>query len=361
MSANNRRKPPRPGRLLHIVLLVLAVLIIFEGRLLVSVFSKGGLEGHLTAQISELFTGRDTEASKKETETETETETGSAPAADGTAGLGAEVGLVGLDAAAADPAETESETGRTAQPESEIISSALVPEQAAAVDDSYFNDAIFIGDSRMEGFRVGSGLTKPTFLTGIGMTTENIFDTAFISTDYSDENILVFQALYNTSCKKFYVLLGTNELGTYDWEEFKENYRIVLGELQKLSPSAVIYVISVPYVEEEKVTTGDYVNNENIDKMNNILVQLCEENDCYYLNVAEALSSGHSLIPGASADGIHLNADYCRTWLDYMKTHYVIPDTADAETETETGVTETDENASQTESGSTENTEGGSL
>ena len=207
----------------------------------------------------------------------------------------------------------------------------IVPEQAVPVDDSYFSDATFIGDSRMEGFRINSGITEGTFLTGVGMDTTNIFQTPFISSPSG--NILVFQALYGTDCEKFYVLLGTNELGTYDWSEFKENYRIVLGELKKLSPNALIYVMSVPYVEEDKVTTGDYINNENVDTMNRVILELCEENGYHFLNINEVLSNGnHSLIEGATSDGVHMYPQYCEIWLNYLKNHYVPQDQEGEET-----------------------------
>ncbi len=98
---------------------------------------------------------------------------------------------------------------------------AVVPAQDTPVDDTYFADATFIGDSRMEGFHMNSGLSQGTFLTGVGMTAENIFDTPFIATA-SGTSVTVFQALWNTKCKKFYILLGTNDLGTYDWESFEE-------------------------------------------------------------------------------------------------------------------------------------------
>ena len=53
-----------------------------------------------------------------------------------------------------------------------VISSSSgfkIKKQATPVDDSYFSDAVFIGDSRVEGFHMQSGITQGTFLTGVGM------------------------------------------------------------------------------------------------------------------------------------------------------------------------------------------------
>ena len=44
-----------------------------------------------------------------------------------------------------------------------------VPE-SAPVDDSYFADAVFVGDSRTEGLRMYSGLTGAKFFSEVGLT-----------------------------------------------------------------------------------------------------------------------------------------------------------------------------------------------
>lgn len=298
MAMQKKRKPPKPGRLLHIVILVISVLVIFEGKMLVSIFSKGGVQFKVASQLSELFTGA---------EFQTETETPE---------LSSETEAVSSDNQKAAQTEAPAEAA-------DSKSYAVVPAQDTPVDDTYFADATFIGDSRMEGFHMNSGLSQGTFLTGVGMTAENIFDTPFIATA-SGTSVTVFQALWNTKCKKFYILLGTNDLGTYDWESFEENYASIVKELRKMSSDALIYIIGVPYVEESKVTTGDYINNTNVDTLNDVLIHMAEKNDCYYLDINEVLSNGnHALIQDATSDGVHMYAEYCKIWLDYMKNHYV--------------------------------------
>lgn len=46
-----------------------------------------------------------------------------------------------------------------------------------------------------------------------------------------------------------------------------------------MSSDALIYHIGVPYVEESKVTTGDYINNTNVDTLNDVLIHMAEKND----------------------------------------------------------------------------------
>lgn len=87
--------------------------------------------------------------------------------------------------------------------------------------------------------------------------------------------------MYPENCKKIYFMLGTNELGNV-WEDFTKSYRVMMSETRRLFPDAIIYAIGVPYVEEAKVTTGDYINNANVDKMNNIILNICDEGGYYF-------------------------------------------------------------------------------
>ena len=286
MPHQRKRKRQNPGRFLNMLILIFIVLIVFEGNLLINIFQKDGLKSQINSQIDELLA--DSRSKEKETETTVQTET---------------------------PAMTEPQT------EPVPVNSAIVPEQPVPVDDSYFSDAVFIGDSRMEGFRNQSGITQGTFLTGVGMDVSNIFETPYINP--YNEQITVFQALYNTNYKKVYVMLGTNNLGEPDFDDFKDKYRVCLGEIRKMLPDAIIYVISVAYVEESKVEDTTYVNNQNIDTVNDKILELCEDTRYYFVNINEVLSDGnHSLVEGATSDGVHMYETYCKIWLDYLKNHY---------------------------------------
>ena len=294
MSQQKKRRRQRPGRFLNILILIIAILLVFEGNLLISIFKKESLQKQVTAQVAELLA------------TETTATEATAP-----------------------PAVTEqtepATTVATEQSEVSLRSPAIVPTQNSPIDDSYFSDAVFIGDSRVEGFKNQSGITQGKFLTGVGMDVNNIFKTQFIT--LYQEQITVFQALYNTDYKKVYLMIGTNDLGTPDFNEFKESYRVLLAEVKKQAPNAIIYVMEIPYVEASKITdseTQKYVTNGNIDEANQKILELCEENSYYYINENEVLSNGnHSLKEGATSDGIHMYDTYCKLWLDYLKNHYI--------------------------------------
>jgi hypothetical protein len=220
-------------------------------------------------------------------------------------------------------------------------SPAIVREADTSVDDSYFSDAVFIGDSRMEGFRNVSGITQGQFFTSVGMSLSGLISDPIIT--IGDESMTVAAAVSGGSYKKIYLMLGTNDLGEYDLDGFHDRFTSATKRLLELQPGAIFYVCSIIYVEEDKVTTGEYVNNTNVDKLNAILLQICEEQGYYYIDLNEILSNGSgALIEGASSDGVHIYEKYCKEMLSYLKSHYVT-DAADTSSETET---ETESDAS---------------
>ncbi len=329
----DRRKKRRRSRqhnmlVLRLLILVLIVLVVFEGRLIHTMFSVRKGEPSAPAAVSEKpvqeGSAEDNGSDGEEGSAGSDSAAAAVaqdPAADSVPADGtSEIALAGLTLSNAGSGSGEQNPSSASQSEY-IDSEKVVPQREETVDDSYFSNAVFIGDSRMEGFRNTSGITQGTFLTSVGMTLTSISDT-MVQT--ADGNITVYQGLSGIQYGKIYLMLGTNDLGFYPMEEFLPTAISVLNQFHELQPNAMIYICSVIYVEESKVVT-DYVNNENVVKVNEQLLKACEELPwCYYLNLNEILSDGyHSLIPGASQDGVHLYPDYSKLMLNYLKSHYV--------------------------------------
>ncbi|MDD3797253.1 MAG: hypothetical protein PHE06_15060, partial [Lachnospiraceae bacterium] len=205
---NKKRRKNQQNNLLvlKLLILVIIVLVIFEGRLIVTMFTQQG-------EIEVTSTSGTTASTSQTDETENEAAgTASAVSSQNTVAAAPLAGMTSILArqSAAVTPETETEP-----PVDTINSPAVVPETDPPVDDSYFSDAVFIGDSRMEGFRNASGITQGAFLTSIGLGIDGMAN-ASIST--SEGNISVYQGLSGEQYSKIYLLLGTNDLGYYPWE-----------------------------------------------------------------------------------------------------------------------------------------------
>lgn len=321
-----KRKKRRDSLVLKLLIMVAVVLVVFEGRL---IFTMVTHRSSMRSAVTDSSGG-------SETETEPETSAGAASQAN-LSSVTLTTSLAGLAPAASGGADGDT-TPTTEAPRHDTVSNpdspAIVRKADSSVDDSYFSDAVFIGDSRMQGFRNASGITQGTFLTSVGMSLDTMKSEAVIPSG-DGQNITVAAALSGAKYGKVYIMLGANDLGEYDWDSFRDGFISCVSRFQELQPDAQFYICSCVYVEESKVTTGSYVNNENVDKLNSILLDICEQQGYGYLDLNEILSDGYgSLIAGASSDGVHLYESYCQQMLDYLKSHY-FTDSDSAEPETE--------------------------
>lgn len=215
------------------------------------------------------------------------------------------------------PRETEKQQPVEEAPES------VEPEQAAAaVEDTYFADAVFVGDSRTEGFHLYSGLKEGQYLYSVGATVESVFSQATQKT--AAGKVPILDALANMECSKIYLMLGVNELGWNSSQTFRDQYAKVIDRVQADHPDATVVIQSILPVSQVQEDKKTYVNNARIREYNTLLEALAEEKGCVYLDVASAVSDETGCLRSDwNFDGVHLNTAGCKAWLQYLKEHPV--------------------------------------
>ena len=220
-----------------------------------------------------------------------------------------------------DSKENENINNNVDKPSKEVTSKKEIVWKETSED--YFKDAVFIGDSRLEGFILNNGLLPTvTSYTHKGLTVDTIFTAEVIS--YNGSKISIMEALKYTSFSKVYLMLGINETGWVYNDVFIHHYEKIIDEIKKINPQSIIYVQSIIPVSLEVSNTHSYVKNEKIKEYNDLLKEMAEEKGIYYVNVAEALVNEDGLLPEEAAfDGIHLNKEYCEKWFAYLKKHVV--------------------------------------
>lgn len=212
-----------------------------------------------------------------------------------------------------------SESGE--EPAAELSGWAGAVPEGGPVEDTYFDDAVFLGDSRTDGFRLYSGLTHGTFLYATGATVESVFSK---DVETPAGTMPLLDALRSMDCGKIYLMLGVNELGWNGTDIFRNQSEKLLQRLREDHPDAVIVIQSLLPVSAAKDAEGRYVNNDRINAYNQVWMELAEEFDAAYLNVAEAVAGEDGKLPEELCfDGVHLNPAGCHLWLDYLRTHPV--------------------------------------
>lgn len=229
------------------------------------------------------------------------------------------------------PQEEQPVTVLPAEPEIPADVPADVPEEmpwtpvqeSEPVDDSYFDDVAFVGDSRTDGFRLYSGLGRGTYFCVTGETVASATDMENWKTE-DGRKISLADAVAAADCGKIYLMLGINELGWNGTDIFRSHAENLLRRLQADHPDAEIVVQSLLPVSAEQDAKGSYVNNQRIFAYNQVWMELAEETGCDYVNIAEAVTGEDGCLPAEmSFDGVHLNRAGCHAWLDYLRTHSV--------------------------------------
>ena len=200
---------------------------------------------------------------------------------------------------------------------------------AEAVDNSYFSDAVFIGDSRTEGFYLYSGIKGSHFLYHQGLTIYDMGKKAVIRR--GEEKITVLEALAQEQYAKVYVMLGVNELGYRDDEKFARTYSDFLQSVRQLQPEAMLYVQAlVPRntAVAQAHNQPSYVNNDRIATYNALIAQVAQQAGAVLVSVDQALVDPDTGEPPAdyTADGVHFKRKGYQAWFDCLTTHTVDPE-----------------------------------
>ena len=202
------------------------------------------------------------------------------------------------------------------------------PEREA-VDNSYFEDAAFVGDSRTDGFMIYSGIGCGENLTSNGLSIFKLEEKKALTIDGQKYTLL--EALALQQYGKVYLSLGVNELGYYDDQGFYDNYCKAIDDIRRIQPHAVIYVQNLIPLNEEVIaqtTKRSYLTNEHLRVYNDLIKKAAQEKQVVYLDLySEFVNENGELPAEASKDGVHLRSDWCKQGLTYLQTHNVDFDT----------------------------------
>ena len=193
------------------------------------------------------------------------------------------------------------------------------------VEDSYFSDALFLGDSRTVGMYEYGGLKDiATFYASTGLNIYKLLEAEIVEVPDQKAKLSVEQALSENYFEKIYLMIGINEMGTGTVDSFMEKYREVVARLQELQPDAIIYLQGIMKVTTQRSEKGDYITNEGIEARNTEIAGLADNVRVYYLDVNPYIcDETGGMEDSYTYDGVHLKAQYITIWKDYLKSHAV--------------------------------------
>lgn len=220
--------------------------------------------------------------------------------------------------------ESPQETTTLPNVQKELLAhNTTILAKSKMVEDSYFDNCVFIGDSRTIGLQNVNVIP-----------TENIFavngisHVAYQSHYFSDTTTgsygTIGTILSARQPEYIYVALGINGVGFMDADSFMEQYQTLINTIIVNAPNSNIIIESIIPVSNYYEQNNPTLTNAKIDTINDHLLILATELDLKYLNVSEVFTddfnNGLSSLYD-SGDGLHFNETGIRAIIDYIKTH----------------------------------------
>lgn len=207
--------------------------------------------------------------------------------------------------------------------EAETVSEIPEKLEFTQAPEGYFNDVLFIGDSRTVGLYEYGGIEGADFFATTGMS---VFSALYETVEVGDKGSMagIESLLANYSYGKIYVMLGINELG-YPVEEFEEGYTSLLDKIRKAQPEAVIFVQANQHVSEARSKNDEIYNNQNINRLNEFIQTFADDKDIFYIDVNVLFDDENgNLKADLTKDGTHVQGKYYREWAEWLGTKAIV-------------------------------------
>ncbi len=186
-------------------------------------------------------------------------------------------------------------------------------------DSSYFDDALFIGDSRTVGLHEYGDLGNAEVVADAGMNVYKIYETEFAT--ISGEKKLLETILSERQFGKIYLMLGINELG-YDYDRTVSRYEELVKKLQESQPDALIFLQANLHITGKKSEASPIYTNENINRFNQAVEQMADQRTRFYLDVNELFDDENgNLAQEYTMDNAHVLGKYYSDWVEWILKH----------------------------------------
>lgn len=193
------------------------------------------------------------------------------------------------------------------------------------VTENYFDDALFIGDSRTVGIKKYTDLGNASFYSETGMSIYNIFDKKLLEPTISDEKKSLEDVLTENTYGKIYLMVGINELGRGTADTYFAEYSKVIERIRQLQPEAIIFIEGNMNVTKEKSDNDPIFNSVNIGIRNAKIAALANQKDIFYIDINEAVTDDEGyLMDEYTFDDVHLKAKYYSIWKEFLLAHGIV-------------------------------------
>ena len=209
-------------------------------------------------------------------------------------------------------------------PEGEATLDAPAPEDPApeepsvrfyTADVSWFDDALFIGDSLTEGFSHYAGASNADFFFQPGLMIWSVLEKS-VKTDYG--KLTLDEMLSQKSYGKIYLLLGINEMEFGEAADWGVQYKAVVDFIRARQPDALLFLQAIFHTTQAKSDTTLF-SNPRICARNEEIVRLADGESVFFVDSNLVFDDGNGAMRADySGDGVHVHAPYYVLWRDNL-------------------------------------------
>lgn len=216
----------------------------------------------------------------------------------------------------AEQVQTDIPVQETVPAETAVPETTEPPTEAVFVesDSDYFDDALFIGDSRTVGISEYGTLKNADYFCSVGLASYKIESEVI---DGMSLNDLLATNVYG----KVYIMLGINEVGN-NLDSTISAFSGIIQKIREKQPEAVVYIMGNLHVTQSAQT--DVINNEGINSLNAKMAEFADNQSVFYIDVNPVFDDeGGNLRADCSSDGVHVYAKYYLDWCEWLKLHTI--------------------------------------
>ncbi len=193
------------------------------------------------------------------------------------------------------------------------------------IEDSYFLDTFFGGDSRMGSLALYSDLAdRGADIYYAESLRLWAIETTEVQTASGTDTM--YNLVMNTDRKNVYLLLGINEIRSDDFTSWGEYYDDVVKTLLEKKPDTNVYLMMAYYPQELSDIDNDTLK-ANIDDENNRLKDIAVKYHAYLLDIDSSMKDSSGKVRDDLVwDGLHFNEDGGQAYANYIATHVVRKD-----------------------------------
>ncbi len=207
--------------------------------------------------------------------------------------------------------------------------SSPVPTTEEAVEDSYFADTFFGGDSRMGSLYLYSGLrdkgAEIWYCESLSLF--RIYDMLNEDMNAQFGDSPLYTLLTTSGKKNIYIWLGINEIRSDNFDSWKETYGSIIDDIKSTDPTKNIYIMScyrpriISGLDEGQIAT-------QVQMVNDAMLSLANEHHVYYYNTDDGMIDETGQIREDLVwDGLHMNYEGTNVFAEQLAKHVVKEET----------------------------------